>query len=70
MVAVVVLAKGMHILVTSCLGSLSGSLSSLSAHAVSSVVIKDAMSIVNLNGDEIDEVILGQVLTAGISAYT
>lgn len=47
-------------------GSFGGSLSKLSASAISAQVIKGLLSQINLTPDKIDEVILGQVLTAAM----
>ena len=46
-------------------GSFSGSLSSLQAHDLGKTVIEDALKKSSVQPDEVDEVILGQVLTAG-----
>jgi acetyl-CoA C-acetyltransferase len=46
-------------------GSFSGSLSSLQAHDLGKIVIEDTLKKSSLQPDEVDEVILGQVLTAG-----
>ena len=46
-------------------GSFSGSLSSLQAHDLGKIVIEDALKKSLVQPDEVDEVILGQVLTAG-----
>ena len=48
-------------------GSLLGSLSSIPAHSIGASVIKDVLHRANLDGGEVDEVIMGQILTAGIS---
>ncbi|KAL5010734.1 hypothetical protein ScPMuIL_013039 [Solemya velum] len=45
-------------------GSLNGSLSTLSAHELGTVCIKEALKCSNLEGGDVSEVILGQVLTA------
>ncbi|MBS0288172.1 MAG: acetyl-CoA C-acetyltransferase [Proteobacteria bacterium] len=47
-------------------GSFGGSLSKLSASAISAQVIKGLLSQINLSPDKINEVILGQVLSAGV----
>lgn len=47
-------------------GNLCGSLSSLKAHELGAEVIKDAVERSKVSVDDVDEVILGQVLTAGI----
>ena len=49
----------------SAIGSFCGSLSSLPAHEIGSEVIKDIIKKTAIDASEIDEVILGQVLTAG-----
>ena len=46
------------------IGSFGGSLSSLSAAELGQVAIEEALSRATVSGDEVDEVILGQVLTA------
>jgi len=46
-------------------GSFNGALSALSAHELGASAISAAISRANLSGDDVDEVILGQVLTAG-----
>jgi acetyl-CoA C-acetyltransferase len=46
-------------------GSFSGSLSSLQAHDLGKVVIKDSLKKSSLESSEVDEVIFGQVLSAG-----
>ena len=46
-------------------GSFNGALSSLSAHALGAVALKAAMERAKVDPKEVDEVILGQVLTAG-----
>ena len=45
-------------------GSFGGSLSSLPAHELGAVAIKAALKRANLEGGDVDEVILGQVLSA------
>ena len=49
----------------SAIGSFCGSLSSLPAHEIGSEVIKNIIKKTAIDASEIDEVILGQVLTAG-----
>ena len=49
----------------SAIGSFCGSLSTLPAHEIGSEVIKDIIKKTAIDASEIDEVILGQVLTAG-----
>ena len=46
-------------------GSFSGSLSGLQAHDLGKIVIEDTLKKSSVQPDEVDEVILGQVLTAG-----
>ena len=46
-------------------GSFSGSLSSLQAHDLGKIVIEDTLKKSSVQPNEVDEVILGQVLTAG-----
>ncbi len=46
-------------------GSFSGAFASLAAHALGSVAIKAAMERAGVKAEEVDEVILGQILTAG-----
>ena len=47
------------------LGSFGGSLSSISAHKLGSAVISSLLQKTGLDSNQVDEVILGQVLTAG-----
>lgn len=47
------------------IGTLGGGLSSLPAHELGSIAITAALSDAGLNADDVDEVIMGQVLTAG-----
>jgi len=47
------------------IGNLGGGLSSLSAHDLGARVIKDVLGDAGVKGDEVDEVIMGQVLAAG-----
>jgi acetyl-CoA C-acetyltransferase len=47
------------------IGKFSGSLAKISASTLGSIVIQDLIKQTNINPDLIDEVILGQVLTAG-----
>ncbi|XP_067900842.1 acetyl-CoA acetyltransferase, cytosolic isoform X2 [Heterodontus francisci] len=47
------------------IGSFSGSLSCLTAHGLASVVIKEVLKRANIKPEDVSEVILGQVLTAG-----
>ena len=60
--------KQNNIVITSAtrtaIGSFKGSLKDIHAHELGSLVIKDAIKKSNLNPNDIDEVIMGQVLTA------
>jgi acetyl-CoA C-acetyltransferase len=46
-------------------GSFNGAFASLPAHALGTVAIKAALERANVKAEEVDEVILGQILTAG-----
>jgi acetyl-CoA C-acetyltransferase len=46
-------------------GSFSGALSSLTAHALGAIALKAAMARAKVEAKEVDEVIMGQILTAG-----
>ena len=46
-------------------GAFNGAFASLSAHALGTVAIKAAMERARIEGAEVDEVILGQILAAG-----
>src|SRR4029453_18101549 len=46
-------------------GSFSGAFAALPAHALGTVAIKAAMERAGVRPEEVDEVILGQILTAG-----
>ena len=48
-------------------GSFNGTLSSLAAHDLGSIAIKEVLKRAGVQGEEVSEVILGQVLTAGKS---
>jgi len=48
------------------IGKLSGGLSTVSAPRLASVLVKDALSKTGLRGEDVDEIILGNVLTAGV----
>lgn len=50
----------------SAIGALSGGLSTLQAHEIGAQVIAAALTKAQLNGGDVDEVIMGQVLTAGV----
>ncbi len=47
-------------------GTFSGSLATVPATTLGAIVIKDLLKRTGVSGDQIDEVILGQVLTAGV----
>ncbi|KAH9500645.1 Acetyl-CoA acetyltransferase, cytosolic, partial [Bulinus truncatus] len=47
------------------IGSFNGSLSAFTAHDLGSLAIKEALNRAGIKGDEVSEVILGQVLTGG-----
>ncbi|XP_075910505.1 acetyl-CoA acetyltransferase, cytosolic isoform X2 [Petromyzon marinus] len=47
------------------IGSLNGSLSTIPAHSLGAVVLKEALSRASMSANDVGEVILGQVLTAG-----
>ena len=49
-----------------CTGSFNGGLSSLRADDLGAVAIKEALKRAKISGDDVSEVILGQVLTAGV----
>ena len=53
-------------LCTHSTGSFNGALSSLSADDLGSVAIKEALNRAKVSADNVSEVIMGQVLTAGI----
>ena len=46
-------------------GNLSGELSSLAAHSLGSVVISEALRRAGVAADQVSEVLMGQILTAG-----
>ena len=46
-------------------GAFNGSLSSVPAHTLGQVAVNAALARANVAGDEVDEVVLGQILTAG-----
>ena len=48
------------------IGSYKGSLKDVKAHQLGSIVINEILKISNVNHDEVDEIIMGQVLTAGM----
>jgi len=57
------------VIVSACrtpIGALQGALSSLSAPELGSVVIKEAINRVKIEPEDVTEVIMGQVLTAGV----
>ena len=47
-------------------GSFNGGLSTMPAHDLGSIAIKEALERAKVKGAEVSEVILGQILTAGI----
>ena len=47
------------------IGSFKGSLKNIKADQLGSIVIKELINRANINSEDIDELILGQVLTAG-----
>ena len=47
------------------IGTYKGSLKNMKSHHLGSIVIKEVLKRSNFNKDEINEVIMGQVLTAG-----
>ena len=49
--------------VRTAIGTFRGSLKNMQAHNLGSVVVKEAMKQSNLNSSDIDELIMGQVLT-------
>ena len=63
-------SKKKSIVITSALrtaiGALDGSLKQKQAHDLGSVVIKEVIKKSNLNPNEIDEIIMGQVYTGGV----
>ena len=62
--------KQINIMITSAvrtaIGSFKGSLKDIHAHELGSVVIKEAIKKSNLKSNDVDEVIMGQVLTAAV----
>ena len=48
------------------IGTYNGSLKDIRAHQLGSIVIKEVLKRSNVNPDEVDEIIMGQVLTAGM----
>ena len=48
------------------IGTYKGSLKNIKAHQLGSVVIKEVLKRANLASEEVDEIIMGQVLTAGM----
>ena len=52
--------------VRTAIGSFKGSLKDMHAHELGSVAIKEAIKRSNLNSSDVDEVIMGQVLTAAV----
>jgi len=47
------------------IGNFNGGLASMAAHELGSIVIRDVLETVGVNGKDVQEVIMGQVLTAG-----
>ena len=47
------------------IGAYKGAFKDIKAHSLGSIVIKEVLKRVNVSQDEVDEVIMGQVLTAG-----
>ena len=47
------------------IGTYKGSLKNIKAHQLGSIVIKEVLKRANLDSEEVDEIIMGQVLTAG-----
>ena len=66
----VMIDKQNNIVITSAvrtaIGSFKGSLKDMHAHELGSVAIKEAIKRSNLNSSDVDEVIMGQVLTAAV----
>jgi len=62
-------SKKKNVVITSALrtaiGSFNGSLKNMQAHDLGSVVIKEVIKKSNLKTDDVDDLIMGQVLTAG-----
>ena len=48
------------------IGTYKGSLKDIRAHQLGSIVINEVLKRSNINPDEVDEIIMGQVLTAGM----
>ena len=61
------MSKGVVIVAAArtAVGSFGGSLAGVPAHKLGAEVVKNLMQRAGLNNDQVDEVILGQVLTAG-----
>lgn len=60
-------SDGLKMLLVSYPGSFNGALSSLHAHELASVAIKETLQRTKIDPKEVSEVILGQVLVAGMS---
>ena len=62
-------SKKKNVVITSALrtaiGTFNGSLKKMQAHDLGSIVIKEAIKKSSLKSDDIDDLIMGQVLTAG-----
>ena len=52
--------------VRTAIGTFGGSLKKMQAHDLGSIVIKDVIKKSNLQSNEVDEIIMGQVLTGGV----
>lgn len=52
------------------IGNLNGALSTIPAHELGSTVIQEAMQRAGVQPDQVSEVLMGQVLTAGELCYS
>jgi len=52
------------------LGSFNGGLASLPAHELGAIVIKESVNRSKIKVEDVDEVILGHILTAGMLHFT
>lgn len=50
------------------IGNFNGSLASISAVELGSVALREALAKASVKGDQVDEVFMGQILTAGTGA--
>lgn len=50
------------------IGNFNGSLASISAVELGSVALREALARASMKGDQVDEVFMGQILTAGTGA--